>query len=64
MVAELRPLIDKLWGHYESAGNRGLTVTLNVRSFDFEIITRGRSVSTVVSSGHDLQRLAIDLLQA
>ncbi|MEK9284521.1 hypothetical protein MTX25_34235 [Bradyrhizobium sp. ISRA432] len=42
MAAELRPLIDKVWRHCESTGNQGRTVTLKVKFFDFEIITRSR----------------------
>jgi DNA polymerase IV len=64
MAAELRPLIDKVWRHCESTGNRGRTVTLKVKFFDFEIITRSRSVPTVVSSRDHLESLAIALLQA
>ncbi|MBR0695370.1 DNA polymerase IV [Bradyrhizobium lablabi] len=64
MVAELRPLIDKIWRHCESTGNRGRTVTLKIKFFDFEIITRSRSVPTIVSSRHDLESLAVALLQA
>ncbi|MCK1756222.1 DNA polymerase IV [Bradyrhizobium sp. 137] len=64
MAAELRPLIDKVWRHCESTGNRGRTVTLKVKFFDLEIITRSRSVPTVVSSRDDLESLALGLLQA
>jgi DNA polymerase IV len=32
MVAELEPLIDKVWRHCESAGTRGRTVTLKVKT--------------------------------
>ena len=64
MAAELQPLIDKVWRHCESTGNRGRTVTLKVKFFDFEIITRSRSVATNVSSRGDLESLAIALLQA
>ncbi|MFG3593155.1 DNA polymerase IV [Bradyrhizobium sp. RDI18] len=64
MAAELRPLIDKVWRHCESTGNRGRTVTLKIKFFDFEIITRSRSVPTVVSSRDDLESLAVALLQA
>ena len=61
MAAELRPLIDKVWRHGESTGNR---VKLKIKFFDFEIITRSRSVPTVVSSRDDLESLAVALLQA
>jgi DNA polymerase-4 len=64
MAAELRPLIDKVWRHCESTGNRGRTVTLKIKFFDFEIITRSRSVPTVVSSRDDLENLVIALLHA
>jgi DNA polymerase-4 len=63
MVAELEPLIDKVWRHCESTGNRGRTVTLKVKFADFEIITRSRSVSSAISNGEDLARLAIGLLE-
>jgi DNA polymerase-4 len=62
MVAELEPLIDKVWRHCESTGNRGRTVTLKVKFADFEIITRSRSVPSVVSSRDVLERLAVGLL--
>ncbi|WP_338828001.1 DNA polymerase IV [Bradyrhizobium sp. 27S5] len=62
LAAELQPLIDKVWRHCESTGTRGRTVTLKVKFFDFEIITRSRSISAPVSSRVDLERLAIGLL--
>jgi DNA polymerase-4 len=64
MAAELRPLVDKIWRHCEGTGNRGRTVTLKVKFFDFEIITRSRSVPTPVPNRDDLESLAIGLLQA
>jgi DNA polymerase IV len=63
MVAELRPLIDKVWLHCEDKGARGRTVTLKVKFNDFEIITRSRSEPVAVSSRSDLERLSIALLQ-
>ena len=62
-VAELQPLVDKVWRHCEEKGSRGRTVTLKVKFNDFEIITRSRSVAVAVSSRDDLERLAIALLQ-
>lgn len=64
MVAELRPLVDKVWRHCEGTGNRGRTVTLKVKFFDFEIVTRSRSVPTPVPSRDDLESLAVSLLEA
>jgi DNA polymerase-4 len=63
LVAELEPLINKVWRHCESAGTRGRTVTLKVKFADFEIITRSRSVSSAVASRPDLAELAISLLR-
>lgn len=54
MATELQLLIDKVWRHRESTGNRGRNVTLKVKFLDFEIIRRSRSVPTVVS-GDDLE---------
>jgi DNA polymerase-4 len=62
MVAELQPLIDKVWQHCESTGSRGRTVTLKVKFADFEIMTRSRSVAAAVSSRGDLERFAVGLL--
>ncbi|MDI3561762.1 DNA polymerase IV [Bradyrhizobium sp. Arg816] len=64
MAAELQPLIDKVWRHCEITGNRGRTVTLKVKFFDFEIITRSRSIPNFVSSRDNLESLAVALLQA
>jgi DNA polymerase-4 len=63
MVAELEPLIDKVWRHCESTGSRGRTVTLKVKFADFEIITRSQSVSTAIANREDLAHLAIGLLE-
>jgi DNA polymerase-4 len=64
MVVELQPLIDKVWRHCDEKGLRGRTVTLKVKFKDFEIITRSRSVPSLVSSRADLERLSVALLQA
>jgi DNA polymerase-4 len=64
MVAELQPLIDKVWRHCEDKGARGRTVTLKVKFNDFEIITRSKSVPIAVSSRGELERLSVGLLQS
>ena len=64
MVAELQPLVDKVWRHCENTGNRGRTVTLKVKFADFEIMPRSRSVPTSVGSRDDLDNLAVGLLKA
>jgi DNA polymerase-4 len=63
MVAELQPLVDKVWRHCETTGNRGRTVTLKVKFADFEIMSRSRSVLTAVISRDDLERLVVALLK-
>jgi DNA polymerase-4 len=63
MVAELQPLIDKVWRHCESTDNRGRTVTLKVKFADFEIITRSKSAAAVVLSRSDLEHLLVALLK-
>ena len=64
LVAELQPLIEKVWRHCESTGNRGRTVTLKVKFADFEIISRSRSIPGTVSSRSELEQLSITLLQS
>jgi DNA polymerase-4 len=53
MMTALQPLIDKVWGHCEWTGNRGKTVTLKVKFFDFETISRSQSMAVVVSDRCD-----------
>lgn len=64
LVAELRPLVDKVWRHCETTGNRGRTVTLKIKFADFEIITRSRSLLAPVAGRDELERLACGLLEA
>jgi DNA polymerase-4 len=60
MVAELQPLIDKVWRHYEDKGSRGRTVTLK----DFELISRSRTVTGTVGSRTELETVLSELLGA
>ncbi len=62
MIAELQPLIDKVWRHCETSGNRGKTATLKVKYSDFEIISRSQSVPAI-SSRADLEGIAVELLK-
>jgi DNA polymerase-4 len=63
MAAELQPLVDKVWRHCESTGNRGRTVTLKVKFADFEIISRSQSLPGVVSDRAELDRVSVGLLR-
>jgi DNA polymerase-4 len=62
LVAELRPLVDKVWRHCETTGSRGRTATLKIKFADFEIITRSRSLLAPVAGRDELERLACEAL--
>jgi DNA polymerase IV len=64
MLSELRPLIDKVWRHCEDKGTRGRTVTVKVKFADFELISRSRTVASLVGSRGELELAASDLLKA
>jgi DNA polymerase-4 len=64
MLSELQPLIDKVWRHCEDKGTRGRTVTLKVKFADFELISRSRTVASLVGSRGELELAASDLLKA
>jgi DNA polymerase-4 len=63
MVAELQPLVDKVWRHCENAGNRGRTVTLKIKFADFEIMSRSQSLPGTVSDRAELERVSVALLE-
>lgn len=63
MVAELQPLIDKVWRHCENSGNRGRTVTLKIKFADFEIISRSQSQPATVADRAELERVSVGLLE-
>lgn len=64
MVAAMQPLIDKVWQRFETTGSLGRTVTLKVKFFDFEIMSRSKSTETPIGSRDDLDRIAVQLLKA
>ena len=63
MLAELQPLIDKVWRHCEDKGSRGRTVTLKVKFADFELISRSRTVAPGVGSRSELESMSAELLK-
>jgi len=63
MLAELEPLIDKVWRHCEDKGVYGRTVTLKVKFADFELISRSRTVSNAVIRRNDLANVTTELLR-
>ena len=62
-IAELRPLVAKVWGYCEGKGIRGRTVTLKVKFADFQQITRSRTVAMPIEHS-DFEELAGDLLRS
>ena len=62
MNGALLTLADKVWTHCDAVHIRGRTVTLKVKYFDFQIITRSRTLPAVVEGGAGLSRIATDLL--
>ena len=63
MIAELKPLIDKVWRHCENTGNRGRTVTLKIKFADFEIMSRSQSLPGTVTDRAELERVSVSLLE-
>jgi DNA polymerase-4 len=62
LAAELQPLIEKVWRHCDTTGARGRTATLKVKFFDFELITRSKSVG-VIDTASDLSSMTLELLK-
>jgi DNA polymerase-4 len=64
MIAELGPLVDKVWHYCDSTGVRGRTITLKVKFADFQIITRQRSRDTPISDRSTFASISAELLAA
>jgi len=64
MLAELQPLIDKVWRHCEDKGTRGRTLTLKVKFADFELISRSRTAAGAIGSRGELEIASAELLKA
>lgn len=62
-LAELKPLVAKVWGYCEGKGIRGRTVTLKIKFADFRQITRSRTVAAPIELS-DFEHLAADLLRS
>lgn len=58
----LRPIIEKVWRHCESADIRGRTVTLKVKHSDFRQITRSRTTAAFIATRAELEQIALALL--
>ena len=63
MLDVLVDLAAKVWRHCEAARMRGRTVTLKVKYFDFQIITRSRTLPATIACQRDLSRVGMELLE-
>jgi hypothetical protein len=59
----LKPIIAKVWRHYQATGIRCRTVTLKVKFADFQQITRSKSVGDAIDNLAELERLSLGLLE-
>jgi DNA polymerase IV len=62
MRAVLVVLAAKVWRHCETANARGKSVTLKVKYFDFQTVTRSRTLLRAVAGEAELSTISIDLL--
>jgi DNA polymerase-4 len=60
--AALKPIIEKVWRHCETARIRGRTVTLKVKFADFRQITRSRTTASPISTQAEFEQLGLALL--
>ena len=62
-VAQLEPILGKLWRHVDGRDIKGRTVTLKVKFSDFQIITRSRTLHVPVASAFELTSVSHALLE-
>ena len=60
----LAEIVDIVWARVEKAGVRGRTVTLKLRSADFQTLTRARSLPRAVAGAEEFANMGRDLLDA
>jgi DNA polymerase-4 len=63
MLSRLRPIAGRVSDRLESAGRKGRTVTLKLKSHDHNVSTRQTTLRRAVRSAETLMRLAERLLQ-
>ena len=61
-VAQLEPIIGKLWRHVDGREIKGRTVTLKVKFSDFQTITRSRTLHVPVGNLEELTHVSHALL--
>jgi len=60
----LGEIVAVVWARVEKAGVRGRTVTLKLRSADFQTLTRARSLPRAVAGAEEFANMGRDLLDA
>jgi DNA polymerase-4 len=64
LLAELQPLIDKVWLHCEDKRTQARTITLKVKFADFELISRSKTLPGAVGSRGELEFVSAEILKA
>lgn len=62
-IAELKPLVDKIWRHCEAQEISGKTVTVKIKYSDFTQATRSRTGALPVTGAPEILKAASALLQ-
>ena len=60
----LADIVEIVWARVEKAGVRGRTVTLKLRSADFQTLTRARSLPRAIAGSEEFGALGRELLDA
>jgi DNA polymerase-4 len=63
MLAELQPLLDKVWRHCEDKRTQARTITLRVKFADFKLISRGKTLPGAIGSRGELESVSAELLK-
>src|SRR5271165_5178309 len=56
-------MADEVWTWCEKTNSRGRTVTVKIKSADFQISTRSRSLEAPIETGDGLRKVALELIR-
>ena len=57
-------MADEVWAWCEKTNSRGRTVTVKIKSADFQISTRSRSIEMTIQTRETLHQVALDLIRS
>lgn len=57
-------VLDDVWGYCERTGISGRTVTVKIKYADFQIVTRSRTLPSLLSSREELERTSVELVRS